>query len=642
MHRAEKRLHCSVWFACLLMAAFCGAGFVPSSPVWAEDSETEVDPLEAELEKLIEGLGSPSYATRVRCREKLERMGLAAFDALHDAQNHVDHEIVMAAHQLVSSLSVSWAKDTDPPEVRAALDEYGSLSDDDRSSRIAMLAEFKDRVGLTALVRVARYERQPWLSRSAALAVMQQPMSDDEALRKKRAEGVREILGTNRRQASQWLRVYASDLALGGYSAAEWKELIQSQRKQIDSGSAQETTRPSVLELVRICAVRAAETGQHTAAMTLAQNNIDLIPPTTRDLIDASNWSIDNDLHPFVLELKKHHQRMFRRHPELLYGAAEAAKVGGDGQRADELAKQATSVNPLPTDETQRESMSPKRLEEAADAHREIGQKLQERGLLSWAEREYRLVIDTMGIDSTPGASARNNLAVMLGELERYEEAVEVLEPLVDRITKDDKFKARLAEILYPYGNVQSRQAYYIGLLKVKQGETEAAKSELQKAFRINPRNIDILIEMYRLESDDDWNKTVRSTLRRAIQSSKLEVKSAEFQYRQAGADERSTRELAGRLNQYAWLVSNTEGDYQLALAYSKRSLELYTDAAKLDTCARCYFAVGDFENAVLMQRRALKMEPHSPPMKRQLAQFKASLDKQNAEQESALNNDSP
>jgi tetratricopeptide (TPR) repeat protein len=82
---------------------------------------------------------------------------------------------------------------------------------------------------------------------------------------------------------------------------------------------------------------------------------------------------------------------------------------------------------------------------------------------------------------------------------------------------------------------------------------------------------------------------------------------------------------LAREYNQYAWLVSNTEGDYAKALDYSLKSLELELDGAKLDTCARCYFALGEFDNAIRMQKRALKYMPHSPPLLRQLDEIEGA-----------------
>ncbi len=148
----------------------------------------------------------------------------------------------------------------------------------------------------------------------------------------------------------------------------------------------------------------------------------------------------------------------------------------------------------------------------------------------------------------------------------------------------------------------------------------------LQRAFRMNPANIDILIAMYRLKSDDKWNDEVADTLSKTVRRADLEVRSAEMQVRQAGRFRAGNELLGQELNQYAWLVSNTEGDLKKALDYSLKSLELDPDAAKMDTCARCYFAIKDYENAVRMQRRALRQTPHSPPMLRQLTEFESKL----------------
>jgi hypothetical protein len=41
---------------------------------------------------------------------------------------------------------------------------------------------------------------------------------------------------------------------------------------------------------------------------------------------------------------------------------------------------------------------------------------------------------------------------------------------------------------------------------------------------------------------------------------------------------------------------------------------------------------LGDYENAVRVQRRAVKIEPHSPPLLRQLEEFEAALAAKNAE----------
>ncbi|NND99343.1 MAG: hypothetical protein HKN47_18645, partial [Pirellulaceae bacterium] len=110
----------------------------------------------SEVNALIEELGHENYARRVLAKEKLQRLGLEAFDQLHTAKFHPDSEVVSAARYLISSLMVSWSKESDPAPVREALSEYGGQEPSERESRIKLLANLPDRQGLEALVRLTR------------------------------------------------------------------------------------------------------------------------------------------------------------------------------------------------------------------------------------------------------------------------------------------------------------------------------------------------------------------------------------------------------------------------------------------------------------------------------------------------------
>ena len=62
----------------------------------------------------------------------------------------------------------------------------------------------------------------------------------------------------------------------------------------------------------------------------------------------------------------------------------------------------------------------------------------------------------------------------------------------------------------------------------------------------------------------------------------------------------------------------------QEALRASRRSLELSPDnAAYLDTLGRCYYALGDLENAIRFQSRAVQLEPSTQQIRRQLEFFR-------------------
>ena len=127
-----------------------------------------------------------------------------------------------------------------------------------------------------------------------------------------------------------------------------------------------------------------------------------------------------------------------------------------------------------------------------------------------------------------------------------------------------------------------------------------------------------MLIAMYRFpEEDAKWKDSVRERLRQLTQKFQQQI------------DEDPTD--PSPYNQWAWLVSNTEGDFQKAIRYSHRSLELNTkgesgEASFLDTLGRCYFAAGDFENAVKYERMAVAKIDYMQVMQRQLALFEKAL----------------
>jgi tetratricopeptide (TPR) repeat protein len=136
----------------------------------------------------------------------------------------------------------------------------------------------------------------------------------------------------------------------------------------------------------------------------------------------------------------------------------------------------------------------------------------------------------------------------------------------------------------------------------------------LQAAIEYDGADADILIAMYRLkDSDDAWQEDVRRRIERLSRG-----------FQKAIDDD---AEDPINYNQWAWLVSNTEGDLDQALAYSKKSLELSPDdPGYLDTLGRCYFALEDYENAVKYQRRAVELDPHLQVMRRQLELFESTL----------------
>ncbi|WP_164100589.1 tetratricopeptide repeat protein [Candidatus Laterigemmans baculatus] len=578
--------------------------------------------LAAEIRQLIEQLGHPSYARRVRARGELERLGLIALDAIREAEDSADSEIALAARYLMSSLEVRWSKESDPLAVRQILDEYGAQPDAERKSRMDQLAGLPDRQGLRALARLARFERNLRLSRLAALLAMR-PGTRLSPPGEVEAAVVRDVIGDSQRAASQWLAQYAADAAAGDYDARAWRALIDAERALAVGESDQQrrtthTDAEILLELYRLSAERALGNEEREEALRLAIDSLDSVLPRREELMDAVDWALDTQLYEVVLELQQRETERFESEPELMYAAAEAYESMGQEQRVETYRQRALEIDALPLADAAADSQLPAdEIEQRARRHREIGRVLETRGRFDWAEGEYRHVIERMPVDAIASAVVRAQLATMLGHLERHADVVEVLEPLVERLQRDQTFRARFQQqgLLDPE-YVSSRLFYHRGLA----AEGDAAREALRLALQQSPEDADVLIAMHRQPGDAAWKAEVQQAIDKVTRRFELIIEQLERVVRESRGGSQERFALAIACNQYAWLVSNTDGDAKKALECSLRSVELMPgEAAFLDTLARCYYANGQIDQAIASQERALRLEPHTVPLQRQM-----------------------
>ncbi|MCC9603219.1 hypothetical protein LOC67_21940 [Stieleria sp. JC731] len=605
------------------------------------------------IAELINKLGSDSYATRIRARDQLKAFGLEAFDALYEAQKHDDSEIQSAARYLQTSLQVNWSNETDPKQVREILYEYGAQNATDRLARIELLGRLPDFMGVEALARLSRFDREVELSRRAAMLVLKQPIPDERNKRLMLAEKIQSVIDDNSRDSVNWLRTYAADLVDGRYEPTRWQDVVITQRQKVDIGVDPDITAESVLKLIKVIATRAIEEDERQSALDLVLANLDLISPATKDLADQSDWAITHELYPFVTELYQRHRHAFAMNAELLYSAAQAFRDNGQVEEGNQLAMDAFKVSPLPDvtveelddadvapseEEKAKLGLTDHQLEDVASSHLAVALQLKMRGQFDWAEREYRAIVGNCGIETYVGIRSRINLSSLFAEQLNHADAVKTLAPLVDRIERDQEFVKKLLAYDMLSQFIQSEYHFRTAMAllakePVSQEDLEQAKVKLQTAYNQDSGNIDILIQMFRIDdpNDQDWQTQVARQLKQHIQASSEAIRRYEASKR-AMSDDRYRMLLGEKYNEYAWLVANTKGDYQQALRYSQQSLKLSSDdnptqrAARLDTCARCYFAIGDIENAIVTQKEALQYDRNSLPMIRQLAEFEAAL----------------
>jgi tetratricopeptide (TPR) repeat protein len=499
----------------------------------------------------------------------------------------------------------------DSPAVRAVLRDYDRQSDNTRLGRVQKLAQLDEGEGVAGLCRIARFDRSPIVSRTAALAIIRPderraaPVPVDPLV-------VERELGASTRVSATWLRRYLAQLSDPAASAAPWEELIDEETARLKQ-FADDTSAEIVTALLWNLAEVYRQKGDIQAIVGVVERMIGVDPDAVdQTAIALMTWIMEHESWDVLDEFLDGHQTQLERSKRPLYYAALARAEQGKGELAEQLAEKAAQLDP----QTALESfVTAKDLEE----HRQF----------DWAVREYRRAIDSQKIASHEGILARIYLGSLLHDYEHHGEAADVLEPLANAVKNERQVGQLYADLQRYYEDriglpkvdaVSARLHYYRACQYHKSEDWQRERDELKLANRFDPTDPDVLIAMHRVpESDEKWRKAVQQQILNLCRQIQKEI------------DDNPNDPDA--YNQWAWLVSNTEGDFQQAIRYSHRSIELIPSGAGesagasfLDTLGRCYYAAGDYENALKYQRQAIKKVDYMQVMHRQLALFEKTL----------------
>lgn len=568
------------------------------------------------IANLIQQLGSAEYAQREQARMALSEMGLEAFDALHQAQLHEDMEIRKQAEYLVRAIRVAWVQEDDPPAVKQILRNYQDESPEERELRLQRLARVPGGVALAPLCRLARFETFDPLSKRAALLAMSYPLPVSPADTADTAAWparIDQVIGPSQRTAARWLRLYARYLEDPAATFAQWQTLADEETRELE-------LRPDPIRLVLLREFLRWQVdmwerqGRRAEAIATMRRTLPPQNASLADLRETADWLLQREAWPLIEALAEQFPDAFAQDPSLIYRRAESLRRQNQPEAADELARQAR--------ETQ--------VDDEPFLHVELGRQLVERGWIDWAEQEFRHTIKSFEAGSHASLEAHIRLGMLYHDLARHAEAYAVLKEVVDLMERNTTLVRRLQELQRDPNRVRGQMYFSRALDLHQQGQYEQEREALAQALRNDGINADILIAMFRVPAaPEDWQKQTRDQIDQLAGRFRAAILLAERNYEVVPNDD-SRDQLALMLNQYAWLVANTQGDVQAALDSSRRSLELAPDdPGYLDTLARCYFAAGDLDNAIKHQRRAAEQEPHAGPIRRQLELFEKTLAEQ-------------
>ncbi|MBP89636.1 MAG: hypothetical protein CMJ64_23485 [Planctomycetaceae bacterium] len=568
----------------------------------------ELDPkakeAEARIAKLIDELGAEDFASREKAQTRLKALGLSAFDALLSAAKHEDIEIASRVRYLLRGMPVAWSRDLDPQSVKSILRSYGQAGRDDRINRMQMLARLEDSLGVEALCRIVRYEVDPVLSKRAALELLRHKKAPTEE-RPAVAKKMQRAIEGSRRPAIKWLATYADTLIDPTKTLNDWQRITRDEL-EVWTQTPEETQRDIVRDLLRWHVDLLMELDRGDDAHAAIRSVIDVVEGKSAELYDLVDWATARQIWFVSEELAGRFPAVYSDNAVLMYRLAEGRRRLGNEARAQEAATAALALNPGDL-----------------SGHVKRADLLRERIMaFDWAETELKYVIGKAGNEE---GKARERLANMLFDSEREDEAAEIMAGMVTLAKREASGLGNEVPMWQSYAD------YYSAMHHGREGNYAKQRELLVSAYEGYAANIDIVIAMYHVkETDETWRLETLERLEATVQRTREERDQLQRQLRDLNDPNREGQVqmfLARKNNELAWLISNTTGDYQEALKCSQESLELSIDNwAHMDTLGRCHYALGDYENAVEIQKKAVVAAPYMQQMQRQLKLFEEAL----------------
>ena len=348
------------------------------------------------------------------------------------------------------------------------------------------------------MCRIARYDRSSLVSRTAALVVIRPSVKAEEQPRIDAAVVERE-LGTSTRASPLWLRQYLAQLRDPASSVAGWKKLVEQESARLEKNMG-DTSSDILLGLTWNMADLYRQIGDQAALNTALDRMIDLAAEGSDEtLVSLLAWMTEHKSWDVFDAFLAKHQTRLEQSKRPLYFAALARVKQGKKDLADDLAAKAAL---LPSQESTLESTM-------------MARELEERLQFDWAVREYRRGIEKLSADSIDSILSRTYLANLLHDYKHEKEAGDALEPLVKAVLGEGRQWPAYAQtrerwrdkIDFPSPEeIAARYHFYRASQYQDEKDWKRAQGELELAIKFDPKDADVLIDMYHLpEVDAQW-----------------------------------------------------------------------------------------------------------------------------------------
>ena len=562
---------------------------------------------------LITELGDSDYATRESATQQLRTIADHAIDQLLDAANQSnDLEIALRSQWILETVSL--VGPDDPPEVTELLKNFSNSSLSQQISTLSRLVRLENNVGIKPLARLIRTNRSASISYLAALVLLQEWRPNDPYWPILVADIPAE-LNTSQRPSALLIQhlISFSRLADNPENKSDQKkdaftnleeaikkflELLPFNKQAFGINTTRREVGDLAREIVVRCHARAAVQAEFPdRGIDIAKKLFGFIaergeknPLATADVLF---WASHSGLADICNAVPESLQKTFEDQSLTLYAVASCEQANGNDILATEMAGRAFALS---SDKTDQQMLAAIRLDHW--------------GLIDWADREYQRVVASPKLSAQQIIPLSIQWAELLNDFDRCEEASAVLEKMLNGSHGTVQNIRIMDSLGYSKEALTARQKYFVSRGAQGDGNRDRERKDLDEALKEYPEEIDTLIAYYHFPEISAVDRSRVVTL----------IKKALRKLQQRIDQE---PDAANPYNEYAWLVANTEGDLARATRYSKRSLELDFDSASfLDTLAHCYAADENSAEAIRCQVVALRKDPGSNTIKKNLQKF--------------------
>jgi len=595
-------------FLILVCFALLPARTVASSSSAGDDSISQ-----QKVAELIAQLGDTNYAIRESATQQLRMIADHAIDQLLDAADQSnDLETALRAQWILETVSL--IRPDDPPEVADLLKNFSSRSLSQQISALSRLIRLEENAGITPLARLIRTNRSASTSYLAALILLQEwrpadpywpqlaaHVPDELAMSQRPAALlINRLIIFSQKADNPESKLNVRKDAFKNFETAvdQFLELMPFKAQTFLDYTTTREVRDLAREIVVRCHARAAiQAGLPDRGVAVAKELLEFIPKSSDKYLlttaDVLFWAAHSGLANLVNYLPESLQATIENQAITLYAAARCEQLNGNETLADEMARRAFALS---SDKTNEQMLAAVRLDHW--------------GLVDWADREYRRVITAPTLSAQQIIPFSIQWAELLNDFDRCNEASAVLNDVLTGSHGTIKNIRVMDSLGYSKEALAARQKFFLSRADKEKNKREKERQALDKALDEYPEEIDTLIAYYHfpglLPADKEHIvKLIQGALKKLQQRIDREP------------DEPNS------YNEYAWLVANTEGDLLRATRYSKRSLDLVFDSASfLDTLAHCYAAAGNRNEAIRCQVVALRKDPGSNTIQKNLQKF--------------------